>query len=497
MALAEQANPAFSGDAFVRFNAAVSRAGSPRHSTQAMFVAMDFMVIWLTLLAALGLRLTPGFASRLGLPPLDRHAQLAGHGGFLVFYPVLVVLLCNAQGLYRSMQTVSPRGEESWIVCKAVVFATALQTACVCFSGPGFVSRFVIGFTVLMSGTLLVGWRRLRRLRIKKAYANGWSCRNLLIVGSGLQALALRAYLDHNRHLGYVVRGLVACGPENGAQTVETLGSVSDLQALARTHFIDEILISDVDRQVVKRVVSAALSIGLDVCVIPDLYDGLGWGAPVEYIGQFPVIALHQRPRRTAGLIVKRSIDILLSAFALAALSPVFLLVAIVVKLSSPGCVIYASERVGRRGRIFPCYKFRSMVANADALKASLHRLNQRDKVLFKVANDPRVTRVGRFLRKYSLDELPQLWNVLKGDMSLVGPRPPLASEVKQYELEHLRRLDALPGITGLWQVEARSNPSFARYVALDVDYVEHWNPWLDARILLKTVAVVLAGTGE
>jgi len=195
--------------------------------------------------------------------------------------------------------------------------------------------------------------------------------------------------------------------------------------------------------------------------------------------------------------MVKRALDVVVSAAALAALSPVFLLIALAVRLSSPGAVIYVSERITRKERIFRCYKFRTMVANAEALQTSLQHLNQRDKVLFKIANDPRVTRVGRFLRKYSLDELPQLWNVLKGDMSLVGPRPPLANEVKQYESLHLRRLDALPGITGLWQVEARSNPSFARYVSLDIDYVEHWNPWLDAKILLKTIPVVLAGTGQ
>jgi len=215
------------------------------------------------------------------------------------------------------------------------------------------------------------------------------------------------------------------------------------------------------------------------------------------YISNLPALPLQPRSRPAAGLFLKRPIDVLLSAAALVGLSPLLLLVAVAVRLSSPGPVIYASERVGRRGRIFRCYKFRTMVANAETLQASLQHLNQRDQVLFKIANDPRVTRIGRFLRKYSLDELPQLWNVLKGEMSLVGPRPPLAGEIEHYEAQHLRRLDALPGITGLWQVEARSNPSFARYVSLDVDYVEHWNPWLDARILLKTIVVVLAGTGE
>jgi lipopolysaccharide/colanic/teichoic acid biosynthesis glycosyltransferase len=137
------------------------------------------------------------------------------------------------------------------------------------------------------------------------------------------------------------------------------------------------------------------------------------------------------------------------------------------------------------------------MSVNAEAMKDALLHLNERDGVLFKMTNDPRVTRVGRILRKYSLDELAQFWNVLKGEMSMVGPRPPLAHEVQQYELDHLRRLDVLPGITGLWQVESRSNPSFARYISLDVQYVERWHLLMDVKILFKTIAVVFAGSGQ
>jgi exopolysaccharide biosynthesis polyprenyl glycosylphosphotransferase len=495
MALAEQANPAFAVDPSVRDKAAAS--GSARHAAPRVLVAADFILIWLSALAALGVGFTSKFADSFVLPPLNPDALLTSHAGFLLLYSVLVVLLSNAQGLYDRLHTVPP-AKETWAVAKAVVIAAVLQAACICLSGLVFLSRFVVGFTMLMSAVLLVGWRWLRRRRLEKGYASGLSCRNILIVGTGPQALALRAHLDRNRRLGYVVCGLVACRPEDGeAQAVDTLGSVDGLRNLVRSHFIDEVLVAATERDVVKRVLFEAGGMGLDVRVVPDLYDGLGWGAPVEYIDKFPVITLQECPRPVAGLILKRSLDLLVAAVALAALSPVFLLVAIAVRLSSPGDVIYASDRVGRRGRIFRCYKFRTMVANAEALQASLEHLNQRDRVLFKIAHDPRVTRLGRFLRKYSLDELPQLWNVLQGDMSLVGPRPPLASEVRQYELEHLRRLDALPGITGLWQVEARSNPSFARYVSLDVDYVEHWTPWLDAKILLKTIAVVLAGTGQ
>ena len=178
-------------------------------------------------------------------------------------------------------------------------------------------------------------------------------------------------------------------------------------------------------------------------------------------------------------------------------MSPVMLAIAIAVKVGSSGPVFYRAQRIGRKGRTFVCFKFRTMVEDADRLKAELEHRNERDSVLFKITDDPRVTAVGRRLRKYSLDELPQFYNVLRGDMSLVGPRPPVASEVQQYDLSHLRRLDVVPGITGLWQVEARQDPSFDSYISLDTAYVENWSLWLDLKILMRTISVVLDGTGS
>jgi len=190
-------------------------------------------------------------------------------------------------------------------------------------------------------------------------------------------------------------------------------------------------------------------------------------------------------------------LDITVSSVALLVAAPVMLAIAIAIRMDSTGSIFYKAQRIGRKGRAFSCYKFRTMVHNADKLKADLEHMNERDSVLFKIAKDPRITRVGRLLRKYSLDELPQFYNVLKGDMSLVGPRPPMAAEVEQYDLAHLRRLDVLPGITGLWQVEARQDPSFDSYISLDTAYVENWNLRMDLRILARTVAVVLSGTGS
>jgi lipopolysaccharide/colanic/teichoic acid biosynthesis glycosyltransferase len=189
--------------------------------------------------------------------------------------------------------------------------------------------------------------------------------------------------------------------------------------------------------------------------------------------------------------------DLVLSSIALALLSPLMLVIALAVKLDSPGPVIYRSFRAGKKGRSFICYKFRTMVAGSDALKESLGRLNERCGPFFKIADDPRVTPFGRFLRKYSLDELPQLWNVLKGDMSLVGPRPHPVEDCAQYSSEDRRRLGVTPGVTGLWQVMARANPSFEVCMMLDLVYIEKWSLLLDCRILLKTIPAVLAGEGQ
>ena len=207
--------------------------------------------------------------------------------------------------------------------------------------------------------------------------------------------------------------------------------------------------------------------------------------------------ALQQEAIPTVGRLAKRVLDIVISSAALLLLWPLMFVIAIAMKLESRGPVIYASFRAGKRGIPFVCYKFRTMVPGANCLRKVLHHLNQRRGPFFKIANDPRVTPVGRFLRKYSVDELPQLWNVLKGDMSLVGPRPHPLEDVEQYSSGHEQRLEVMPGITGLWQVTARENPSFETCMQLDVRYIRHWSLFLDFKILLQTIPAVFAGEGQ
>jgi lipopolysaccharide/colanic/teichoic acid biosynthesis glycosyltransferase len=202
-------------------------------------------------------------------------------------------------------------------------------------------------------------------------------------------------------------------------------------------------------------------------------------------------------PIPMAGLFAKRIMDLLLAAIALFLLWPLLLAIALAVKLESAGPVIYASLRAGKKGQKFVCYKFRSMVDGADRLKDSLRCFNERQDPFFKIDDDPRVAPFGHLLRKYSLDELPQFWNVLKGDMSLVGPRPHPVDDYARYRPGDHRRLNMKPGVTGLWQVIARTDPSFESCLALDLEYMKRWSLWLDFKILMRTVPAVLAGEGQ
>jgi exopolysaccharide biosynthesis polyprenyl glycosylphosphotransferase len=234
----------------------------------------------------------------------------------------------------------------------------------------------------------------------------------------------------------------------------------------------------------------------LGLKIVPDLYDGLGWSAPLHMLGGFPIMDLHWQPIPVVGLVIKRTLDILISSLTLIMIAPFVALLAILIRIDSAGPLLYLADRVGLKGKTFRCYKLRTMVADADLQKVKLRSENERNGPFFKMENDPRITRVGRWLRKSSLDELPQLWNVLRGEMSLVGPRPHPLDDYERYSVEHLRRLDVSPGLTGLWQVTARSDPSFETNMALDLEYIENWSLGLDLAILAKTIPAVLRAEG-
>ncbi len=415
----------------------------------------------------------------------------------LLIFGIYIVLTSSVFGLYRHNDSRNGLHEQR-LTGQAVLTSGLLLCGTLYLTHGYAISRIVVVLTVLFTMVLLavrrLVWRRLRQRRFLK----GLEVRNVLIVGDGRVGHALRNHLEALPHMGFRFKGFISMAKERERENPNVVGDLRNCVAVARSLFVDEIYFSTpADKHTIIGVVEEARSRGIAVRVVPDLYDGLAWNAPVEYIGQFPTIPLHRREFAPGEFAIKRAIDIAVASSVLLLLSPVMLVIALLVRLDSAGPIFYGAERIGRKGRVFRCYKFRTMVPNADKLKAGIAHLNERKDVLFKVTNDPRITKIGRKLRKYSLDELPQLYNVLIGDMSLVGPRPPLASEVEKYDLAHLRRLDVLPGITGLWQVEARQDPSFDSYISLDTAYVENWSLMLDLRILARTVSVVIGGTGS
>jgi exopolysaccharide biosynthesis polyprenyl glycosylphosphotransferase len=381
------------------------------------------------------------------------------------------------------------------MVVKAVGVATTLLVFCIFASGNKDLSRLVITGSGAISILTLSGWRAAKRQFLLRRTAAGHGVSRVLMVGAERQGRALARWLEENRHLGYEVCGFLVAEPNGDARA---LGSLRDLRAVALAHFVDELFIAlPFDRELVKEMALDARRLRLGLKIVPDLYDGLAWRAPLHTIGGFPVMDLHWQPIPTFGLALKRAMDISVASLGLVLTAPIIAIAALWIRLDSPGPALYAAPRVGKKGRKFRCYKLRTMVANADAHKETLRGANERNGPFFKMEKDPRITRCGQWLRKFSIDELPQLINVWLGDMSLVGPRPHPVDDYDRYTLENLRRLDVKPGLTGLWQVTGRRDPSFERNMSLDLDYIENWSLWLDMKILLKTVPEVFRGTGH
>src|SRR3984893_8722322 len=465
--------------------------------TSSVWASVDMLTVVVAAVLALRFRVaTPSDVSSLNVLP----HLIQSSPNLLFFYigwfGVCLVFFTRSYGLYGPIQHRSGLHEQRMTVQAALTSGLLLCGTLYLSSGES-ISRVVVALMVMFTTAGLCLRRAVWRKMVYRRFRAGIETRNVLIVGAGRVGHALKNHIESLQHLGFRFKGFVALSErEAESGDADVIGDVRNCLSLARSLFVDEIFFSvPAEKKLVIGMVEEARVAGIDVRVVPDMYDGLAWNARVEYIGQFPTIPLHRKDFPIGGILVKRVLDLTVASMALVLGAPAMVAIAIAVRMDSEGKIFYKAQRIGRKGRAFRCYKFRTMVHNADQLKAELQHMNERDGVLFKIANDPRITRVGRVLRKYSLDELPQFYNVLKGDMSLVGPRPPMAAEVEQYDLAHLRRLDVLPGITGLWQVEARQDPSFDSYISLDTAYVENWNLLMDLKILLRTVMVVLAGT--
>lgn len=356
--------------------------------------------------------------------------------------------------------------------------------------------QFVLTCFALSLSRILWRWRR------EVHFENDVARKNYLVVGTDWMARDIKEYLTSLHYLGYRFKGFVTLATEttihpfDGGSSV--VGNIGNVISLAKSMFVDEIIFScrPAVPGILADILSQAETAGIDIRLIPSVSEAARRQTGIEYLGNLPTVVLHRRAEHAVENLVKRAMDIILGSIALMTAFPLFVIVALLIKVDSRGPILYKSKRVGYKGTTFTCYKFRSMVEDAELTRDKLAHLNERHDILFKIAKDPRVTRVGAFLRKYSLDEFPQLWNVLKGDMSLVGPRPSIRSEVSRYQTDHLQRLDVVPGMTGLWQVTGRRDPSFENYVNLDRQYIRDWSIWLDLKILARTLDAVVRGTG-
>jgi exopolysaccharide biosynthesis polyprenyl glycosylphosphotransferase len=301
--------------------------------------------------------------------------------------------------------------------------------------------------------------------------------------------------------LGYRIVGFVDDNPEKGNSNIgrfEGLGPIKNLAALIEEQDVDEVIITLpwMYHRKIMGVVRACERRNVNVHIVPDLFQMSLSRVDVDDLGGIPLVGVREVGFGQKVRTIKRALDIAGAALGLTLGAPFLGLIAAAIRLDSPGPIIFRQTRVGANGELFEMYKFRSMVEGAEEELDELRDLNEVDGPIFKMRDDPRVTRVGRILRRTSLDELPQLWNVLRGDMSMVGPRPPLPSEVTEYIEWHKKRLEVRPGVTGLWQVSGRSLVSFDEQCLLDIYYIENWSLWLDFKILLRTIPQILFGNG-
>lgn len=321
----------------------------------------------------------------------------------------------------------------------------------------------------------------------------------VLIVGTNSLAERFAEYINENPQLMIEIIGYLRAGDTVHSKRLNILGAIGDLSEVLVKNVVDEVIFAlPRDYQgVVEPYVLECKKMGITVNMLADLFDFTVSKVKIDTIGALPVITFHTVPFDTWQLFLKRTMDIIGALIGLAITAAVFLFVAPAILLESPGPVFFSQNRVGRNGRIFKCYKFRSMYIDAEERKKELVQYNQMKGAIFKIKDDPRITRTGRFIRAASIDELPQFWNVLKGDMSLVGTRPPTLDEVESYETYHWKRLSIKPGITGMWQVSGRNRvEDFEDIVRMDTNYIDDWSLWVDIKLIFKTVQTVLVRNG-
>jgi exopolysaccharide biosynthesis polyprenyl glycosylphosphotransferase len=323
----------------------------------------------------------------------------------------------------------------------------------------------------------------------------------VMVVGTGERAIRMARGLEQSSEYGIRLRGFLTEAPGTPSdiqlRALYKVLPIGDLQSILRQHVVDEVIFAVPSESLseLEEVFLMCDEEGVRTRVSVDFFPHINSTVTLERFGETPLLTFSAAPYDEIRLLLKRITDIVIAFAGLIVLSPIMLAIAILIRLTSPGPAIFRQVRCGLNGRLFLFYKFRSMVENAEALKKDLEHLNTRE-TAFKIPDDPRLTTLGRYLRKFSIDEWPQLWNVLRGDMSLVGPRPAVPGEVEQYKRWQRRRLRMRPGLTCLWAISGRDNVDFETWMKMDMQYIDNWSLALDWKILLQTIPRVLTGRG-
>jgi exopolysaccharide biosynthesis polyprenyl glycosylphosphotransferase len=421
---------------------------------------------------------------------------------FIVWMAAWYVIF-TAFGLYRTHRLSTARAE-IFDVIKATSFATTAILAFASILDIDLVTyRFLVVFWVLSTAITVLA-RLILRAILERFRVRGRNLRNLLIVGTNARALRFAEAVENKPTLGYQVMGFVDEQWRGVAQFRRTgrelAARLTDFDDYIRQHVVDEVVVAlPVSSYYAEfaHVLRSCEEQGILVHMLPDFFDVRRARLKLEVLEDQPVITLRTGAMEGWPLLVKRILDVTVALGLLILLAPFFVIVALVIRLTSPGPVFFVQERVGRNKRPFRFLKFRTMVQGAEGQQGGLEERNEISGPVFKIRNDPRITRIGALLRRTSIDELPQLINVLLGDMSLVGPRPLPVRDYQGFDADwHRRRVSVRPGMTCLWQVAGRTSIPFARWMELDMQYIDNWSLWLDLKLLVRTIPAVVSGKG-
>ncbi len=414
---------------------------------------------------------------------------------------VLLMGIYRLSGLYHQPRSASWFDEVYHILTGTATGIVLTVFVIVFFFRPFLYSRLIFFYAGVLITLFLSLSRIVKRMVRTHLRRRGLGVDRLLIVGAGEIGRTVMRNIVAHPSLGYHIVGFVDDAPDKGGTDIgrfKALGSTANLPRLVKEMAIDEVIITlpwMYHRKIVS-IIAQCEREKVRVRIVPDIFQMTLSHLDVEDLGGVPMIGVKDIAISRGELLFKRALDVLISFTGLLLLFPLFLAIGLAIRLDSPGPVFFSQIRVGKGQHLFACYKFRSMVLGADEGKKALAEHNEANGIFFKIRNDPRITRVGRILRRTSLDELPQLINVLMGHMSMVGPRPAPPAEVQRYLPWHKRRLEVAPGMTGLWQVSGRSELSFDEMVLLDLYYIENWSPILDLQIMLRTLPKMITGEG-